>query len=598
MLIKVYDHDVFARGGIKRCGRPRDGIGTVHPRLKIVRGEKRQPQHQHHSYDKNGNGKTTYEIDPGDYTFRFASDSHHDKQMASGKGSLKYKVNETILLDKNKYTGATIDNLFTGEKAIDGRAVDGKDVAGWNIPYVSRDNLPTSPVPQTSTHDKSTGRAMDQKMLDLTLFAGANGYDSTNFDAWNSATVDEFNNPIEIDDFAWGANYENIKPFDADGKLNLDGEDLATNFDDEWYWNDVMSQMTYEDALKFVNQAHPNTKGIAVLNYPATTSLDGPAQVGSFGTAAANTGVGFPCGAFLAQSWNKDLLFEVGIEMGVQASQHGVYGIYGCGMNLHRTPFGGRNYEYFSEDPFLAGALATNYIKGVKVTGSLAIAKHLALAETETSRDSLYTYCSEQTLREIYLEPFRMAVQGEGLCEGAKTYKEQGHRFEPVCNGFMTSYNRIGAVWAGGSCALLKGVLAKEWGFVGEIITDYSDFNQYMHLDQTMRYGGALGMNCSLRFSWREGRAKMALRDAIKGVIYANLRAKLAKKFYDANPYNGKKSSSAIISEPFDWVSPTIIAINVVGYVGAAAIIYFLILEHPGLRFGKRKKVENSAETK
>jgi beta-glucosidase len=259
-------------------------------------------------------------------------------------------------------------------------------------------------------------------------------------------------------------------------------------------------------------------------------------------------------------------------------------------MNIHRSPFGGRNYEYFSEDPVITGALATNYAKGVKVTGNLAIIKHLAVAETETSRDSLYTYLSEQTLREIYLEPFRMAVAGEGLCEGAKFYKEQGHRFEPVANALMTSYNRIGAVWAGGSCALLQGVLQREWGFIGEIITDYSDNNQYMHLDQTLRYGGALGMAVSLAFNWREGRAAAALRDAIKGVVYANLRAKLAKKFYDQNPYAGKKSSSAIISEPFDWVTPAIIAINVVCYTGAAVIIYFLVLGHPGLKFGKKKK--------
>lgn len=276
--------------------------------------------------------------------------------------------------------------------------------------------------------------------------------------------------------------------------------------------------------------------------------------------------------------------------MGAQMSIYGIYGVYGCGMNIHRNPFGGRNYEYFSEDPYLTGAMAVNYAKGVKLTGHLAILKHFALAETETSRDSLYTYTSEQALREIYLEPFRMAVEGEGLCKGAEEYKEKGHQYEPVCNGIMTSYNRIGAVWAGGSAALLKGVLAKEWGFVGEIITDWSDNNQYMHLDQTLRYGGALGMSVSLRFSWRDGRAKIALRDAIKGVIYANLRAKLAKADYDTHPYAGKKSSSAIVTPPTDWVSPLIVAINVVGYAGAAAIIYFLVLGHPGLKFGKKKE--------
>ncbi|MCR5491699.1 MAG: glycoside hydrolase family 3 C-terminal domain-containing protein [Bacilli bacterium] len=541
-------------------------------------------------YDKNGNGKTTYEIDPGDYMFRFATDSHHNKEMVnSAKATRTYKVNETILMDKDAYTGATIDNLFTGEKAIDGRAVDGLDVDGWDIPYISRANMPSGPVHQTSTHDKSTGRAMDQTMIDNALFAGSNGLDATAFNAWNSATVDEFGETIEIDDFDWGANYETGTLFNSDGTLTDLGEDLALNADDESYWSDVLTQMTYESALSFVNQAHPNTKGIAALNYPATVSLDGPAQCGSFRRAGSDTGVGFPCAAVLAQTWNKDLLFEVGLEMGTQMTMHGIYGIYGCGMNIHRTPFGGRNYEYYSEDPFLTGAMAVNYAKGVKQTGNLAILKHFVLAETETSRDSLYTYLSEQALREIYLEPFRMAVEGEGLCAGAAEYAEEGRRYEPVCNGIMTAYNRIGSVWAGGSCALMKGVLAKEWGFIGEIITDYSDFNQYMNLDQTMRYGGGLGMAVSLRFNWREGRAKIALRDAIKGVIYANLRAKLAKARYDEHPYAGKKSSSAVVTQPFDWVTPAIVALNVVCYLGAASVIYFGILGHPGLKFGKRK---------
>ena len=542
-------------------------------------------------YDKNNNGKTTYEIDAGDYTLRLATDSHHNKELLNGaKATRTYKANKTIVMDKDAYTGETIDNLFTGDKAVDGRAVDGKDVDGWNIPYISRASMPAGPVEQHSTHDKSTGRAMDAKTQNLVLFAGSSGTDATNFNAWNSATVDEFGDPIVIDDFAWGGNYETGTLFNNDGTLNAMGEDLAENYDDEAYWNDVMSQISYETAVGFVNDAHPNTKGIAVLNYPQTTSLDGPAQIGSFGRSGKDTGVGFPCDAVLAQTWNKDLLFEVGLEMGAQMSIYGIYGVYGCGMNIHRNPFGGRNYEYFSEDPYLTGAMAVNYAKGVKLTGHLAILKHFALAETETSRDSLYTYTSEQALREIYLEPFRMAVEGEGLCKGAEEYKEKGHQYEPVCNGIMTSYNRIGAVWAGGSAALLKGVLAKEWGFVGEIITDWSDNNQYMHLDQTLRYGGALGMSVSLRFSWRDGRAKIALRDAIKGVIYANLRAKLAKADYDTHPYAGKKSSSAIVTPPTDWVSPLIVAINVVGYAGAAAIIYFLVLGHPGLKFGKKKE--------
>ena len=542
-------------------------------------------------YDLNKNGRTTYEIDSGTYTFRLATDSHHNKELARAgdKATIDYKVNDTILLDKDAYTGVKVDNLFTGDKAVDGKAVDGLDVDGWDIPYISRKNMPASPVHQTSTHVQSTGRAMDDEMLDLCLFGGANGSDATKFNAWNNATEDEFGNPIEIDDFAWNSATSRDYVMEG-GELTETGIYLAKNFNDEEAWNQILSQIPYGTAAGFVGKAHPNVAAIAAIGYPAMTSLDGPAQVGSFNAQAKQTGVGFPCDAMLAQTWNKDLLFEVGLEMGTQMLNHGVGGIYGCGMNIHRSPFGGRNYEYFSEDPFLTGALAANYVKGVKLTGGLPIIKHLVAAETETSRDSLYTYMSEQTLREIYLEPFRICVEGEGLCEGAREYKEvTDEKYEPLANAMMTSYNRVGAVWAGGSAALLKGVLFNEWGFRGEIITDYSDYNQYMHLDETLRYGGSLGMAVALKFNWSEGRAKMALRDALKNVIFANLRAALSKAEYDKKPYNGKKSSSAVISEPFDWVTPSVIAFNVVFYSGAAAVFYFLVLGHPGIKFRKKE---------
>lgn len=540
-------------------------------------------------YDLNGNGRATYEADKGTYTFRLATDSHHTKDVV--KAATDFTLGEALILDHDRKTNKEIRNLFTGEDAVDGRAVDGLDVEGWNINYISRKAFPVGAIPQSSTHDMSTGRAMDDETIALTLFGGSNGADATKFNNWLAEEEDGLGREVDDGaDFNFGSSNSNIRLFDADGKtLTEEGIQLALDWDDEM-WNDVLGQIPYAAALTLVNDAHPNTKGISQIGYPATTSLDGPAQIGSFNAASTYIGVGFPCDAMLAQTWNKDLLFEVGLEMGNQIASHGVYGVYGCGMNLHRDPFGGRNYEYFSEDPFLAGSLAANYCKGVKVVGSLPVLKHFVAAETETSRDSLYTYMSEQTLRELYLEPFRMAVEGDGLCKGAADYKEGGEGYQPLCNSLMTSYNRIGAVWAGGSLALMQGVLFEEWGFHGEIITDWSDNNQYMHLDQTMTVGGNLGMSVSLKFNWNQGRAKATLRDAVKNVVYANLRTKLAKADFDTHPYAGRKSSSATASESFNWVDPAVIAFNVVFYVGAAAMFYFGVLLHPGIKFRKKEQ--------
>ena len=553
-------------------------------------------------YDKNGNGKTTYELDPGNYSLRLATDSHHVKNVdfvtssaidgPNKEGKIDYHVDTTIVLENDPYTGKTIDNLFTGEKAVDGRAVDGLDVDGWDIPYISRQNLPTSPVAQNSTHDNSTGRAMDDETRALVTFAGGNGADQTKANAWNDADEDEFGNPIDLDDsFAWGQG-GNERLYESDGvTLTERGEYFAEHFDDEDAWNDLLGQISYAEATGFVSGAHPNTKALNAIGYPATTSLDGPSQIGSFNAANSQTGVGFPCAAVLAQTWNKNLMFEIGLEMGAQMNEHGEHGVYGCGMNIHRNPFGGRNYEYFSEDPYLTGAYAANYARGVKLNGKIAILKHFAAAETETSRDSLYTYMSEQALREIYLEPFRMAVEGEGLSESAAQYKETENGYEPLLNSLMTSYNRVGAVWAGGSAAMMKGVLANEWGFRGEIITDWADNDQYMHLDQTIRVGGTLGMDVNLRFNYDNSlRARYALRDAVKNTVYAKLRASRALADYNTHPYEGRAIVSNITIPGNDWVTPVVYVIYGICGLGALAALYFGVLGHPGIKFKKKER--------
>ena len=557
-------------------------------------------------YDKNNNGQATYEIDKGTYRLRLGTDSHTTAEVLfvgdSNKkdGVFEYNVASTLILDKDTHTGETVRNLFTGEDAIDGRAVDGLDVAGWDIAYISRSNMPSEPVKQTSTHDKATGRAMDEKTLGLVTFAGSGSTSQVKAQAWNEATEDEFGDPLDLDNsFAWEQG-GNRKLYDSDGiTLTEDGYYFAEHFDDEASWNELLGQIDYASARAFVSNAHPNTRALDAIGYPSSTSLDGPAQIGSFNAAEGQVGVGFPCGSFLAQTWNKDLLFEIGLEMGEQMNQHGEYGVYGCGMNIHRNPFGGRNYEYFSEDPFLTGSLAANYAKGVKLNGKLPVIKHLVAAETETSRDSLYTYMSEQALREIYLEPFRIVIEGEGLSVAAKDYAEKGNGYNPSVNSLMTSYNRVGAVWAGGSAALLKGVLFGEWGFQGEIITDWSDNNQYMNMDQTIRVGGNLGMSVALRFDYDTPlRARLALRDAVKNVVYARLRASLALEDYNTHPYNGKTIVSNITIPGVDWVTPVVVVFNVVCFTGAAAALYFGVLLHPGLKFGFRKKKRLGEETK
>ena len=186
----------------------------------------------------------------------------------------------------------------------------------------------------------------------------------------------------------------------------------------------------------------------------------------------------------LGASWNEELAYEMGKMVGnegIIGNERGdkmpYSGWYAPAVNIHRSAFGGRNWEYYSEDGLLSGRLAAQVVKGCAEKGVYCTVKHFAVNEQETNRDTngLITWFNEQALREIYIKPFEIAVK-----EGGTT-------------AIMSSFNRLGTTWAGGSYALLTQVLREEWGFNGMVITDYA-LKNYMNADQMIRAGGDLSL--------------------------------------------------------------------------------------------------------
>lgn len=259
-----------------------------------------------------------------------------------------------------------------------------------------------------------------------------------------------------------------------------------------------------------------------------------------------------------------------------EARQFGVNGLYAPATNIHRSPFCARNYEYYSEDSFLSGTVAANTVKGMLESGTFVYVKHLVCddADTYIFRDSIYTWMTEQTLREVYLTPFRMLVQEGG------------------CTGVMSSYNRIGAVWAGGSTALLTNVLRGEWGFQGTVITDYADHHAYMNGDQMLRAGGDLWMDGWLSdgefFCETESNSfQQALRRASKNIIYMTLNAEAVRADYIANGGDAR-----YITEKTETISTWHMILAVVdGTVAVIAIVYFVLRA----RKMKRYRAQNNA---
>ncbi len=261
---------------------------------------------------------------------------------------------------------------------------------------------------------------------------------------------------------------------------------IGVDYDDP-LWDTFLDQLTVSQMAGLIGSGNFHTEPLVNLGKPRTTDPDGPVGFTNFmevGDATVYDTAFYASPTVLAATWNKDLAYEQGLMIGNEGiwgnergDQTSYSGWYAPAVNIHRTPFSGRNWEYYSEDGFMSGAMAANVIIGASEKGVYTYIKHFAVNDQETNRDSngLLTWLDEQAMREIYLKPFEIAVKVGNT------------------SAMMSSFNRLGKVWAGGSYELLTDVLRNEWGFQGMVITDY---NVYAHMpaDQMIRAGGDLNL--------------------------------------------------------------------------------------------------------
>ena len=212
----------------------------------------------------------------------------------------------------------------------------------------------------------------------------------------------------------------------------------------------------------------------------------------------------------MAQTWSKEVAFEIGAAMGSEFAAAENYGWYGPAMNMHRSAFGGRNFEYFSEDSVLSGIIATQEANGAAQFGVYPYLKHFALNDQELNRTAiLLTYASEQAIREVYLKPFEMAVKN----------------FSGNSLAMMSAYNWIGPVPVVANGDLLNTVLRDEWGFKGMVISDYAGSYGFMISDNSLRNGNDLmlgyGSYDSNKLSKSDASLLVAMRQASKNILYS-----------------------------------------------------------------------------
>lgn len=235
------------------------------------------------------------------------------------------------------------------------------------------------------------------------------------------------------------------------------------DFDDP-LWDTFMDQLSAEDMYKLVRIGGYQTQAIPSVGVPATVHVDGPAYVGVAGLTGVTTKektYAWSSEILLASTWNTDILYNMGQLIGEDAlaqEELNFAGWYAPAMNIHRTAFSGRNFEYYSEDSFLSGQMGAATTKGATEKGLITFIKHFALNDQETRRAALLTFANEQAIREIYLTPFEDSVVNGGAL------------------GIMAGMNRVGTSWAGNHQGLMKDVVRSEWGFEGIVVTDQASF--------------------------------------------------------------------------------------------------------------------------
>jgi len=249
------------------------------------------------------------------------------------------------------------------------------------------------------------------------------------------------------------------------------------DYDDEG-WDAILDCLTVDEMVEMVRLGGWQTMAIDSISKPMSSDQDGPAGISGELIMSDVDCMGYPNQELLAATWNKDLALEFGKCIGEDGLSVNVQGWYAPGAGTHRTPLGGRNFEYYSEDTYLAGSMCANEVAGAQSKGMYCYLKHLVLNDQEQRRYGISTFTTEQALRELYLTPFEMAVK------------------DADCHGMMAAFNGIGGIWCGASEELITNVLGNEWGFHGIIVTDYASANDgYMFIDAGLQAGTDLWLN-------------------------------------------------------------------------------------------------------
>ena len=516
-VVEVYYNPPYTNGGIEKASANLIGFAKT---SEIAAGASENVQvtfkaEDMASYDAHGKG--CYVLEKGDYIISINSDSHN-------------------VIDSKTYTVASdiVYNESNPRSSDQTVATNEFDFAEGNVTYLSR-------ADGFANYAEATAAPTDYSMP---AEAKATFYNNSNYDP------NDFNNPDDV-----------APTTGAKNGIQL-ADMVGVAYDDE-KWDSFLDQLTVADMDSLIALGGYQSVAVSSVGKVQAIDCDGPASINNNFTQQGS--IGFPSAVMIAATWNTDLAYSFGESIGKMADDMGVSGWYAPAMNIHRSAFAGRNFEYYSEDGVLSGAMASHAIMGSQEQGVYAFMKHFALNDQETNRcGMLCTWASEQAIREIYLKPFEACVKNAD------------------CHAVMSSFNYIGNTYAGNCPELLINVLRNEWGFVGMVLTDYYGVYGYQDSDHLIRNGGDF---CLVNYDTETNHltdttsatALVCARQACKNILYtvANSRA-----YYPENLNPGMPTWEKVM-----------IGVDVVGVL--ALIALEILVAKKG--YAKRKKEEVDA---
>lgn len=432
--------------------------------------------------DANSNGFSGYELEAGEYTLYVSRNAHESEK------AIALNLAADVQIGTDPTTDSEVVNRYTdSENFLD---------SDWQLDtMLSRaDWEGTWPTPQTAQQHAGTDRLYEE------------------------IRSEEHNNPTDFDseEYPWFGEEPTLTLRDLLPSAEAEGYEPVVSYDDE-RWEELMMGCDEEEMIALINNGAYHTLAMESVGLPATIHGDGPSGFTCFMSKEQVNGTcQYVSEPVMASTWNINLMNELGEAIGEEgtigdkATGQPYSSIYASGVNIHRSPFGGRCSEYFSEDPFISGMMGAAEVQGIQSRGVLPTVKHFVANEQETHRSigGDLSWLSEQALREIYLKPFEYTVKlGE-------------------TRGIMTSFNRIGTRWTGGDYRLLTEILRNEWGFNGLVICDFNTIPQYMIPRMMFYAGGSLDLATQQSAMWTDcdtsdaGDAIVLMR-AVKDVMYA-----------------------------------------------------------------------------